>query len=437
VRRSLRDIPGLLRTRAGRAEIRGGILYRAWPVTSRLALLYRRTIVHRVCIVTVVGSYGKSTTQRAVVAALENAIRNPIENGELGGNNRADVASFLLRLRPDLGCVVVEVGIDAKGQMAPMARTIRPDVVVVTNVGSEHQRSLRTLETTREEKANMVRALSPSGLAVLNGDDPNVLWMKGQTRANVITYGTGDSNDVRATDIHLDWPQGMRFRVHAGGATRELHTRLIGRHMVYPVLAAVAVALAKGLSLDECAPRLEGLTPTPGRLHLQQLENGAVLVCDYFKSSYETVTAALDALSEIPAQRRIVVLGEVSEPPGSQGPIYRAFGERVAQIAARAIFVGKNFQRYKAGATRGGMPASALSDVGDNVLDASELLRKEIGPGCVVLIKGRDTQRLDRIALALAGRNVRCTIPVCGLKLTRCHECSMLESGWRGIPEVT
>jgi UDP-N-acetylmuramoyl-tripeptide--D-alanyl-D-alanine ligase len=433
----LLDIPGLLRTRVGRAKIRDGFLYRAWPVTSRLAILYRRTIAHKVCIVTVVGSYGKSTTKRSVVAALGDLIPNQELLGGRGANHRAGVARLILRLRPDYRCVVVEVGIDAKGQMAPMARTIRPDITVVTTVGSEHNRSLGTLETTREEKADMVRALSPSGLAVLNGDDPNVLWMRGQTRANVITYGTGNDNDIRASDIQLDWPQGMRFRVHARGETRELRTRLIGRHMVYPVLAAVAVALAKGCSLDECAPRLEELEPTPGRMHLQRLENGAVLVCDYFKSSYETVVVALDVLSEIPANRRLVVLGEVSEPPGSQGPIYRSFGERVAQIASRAIFVGHNFQRYKAGATRGGMPASALTDVGDSVLDAVELLRHDLGPGDVVLIKGRDTQRLDRVALALAGRSVRCRIPVCRLKHTRCYQCPMLESGWQGIPVVT
>jgi UDP-N-acetylmuramoyl-tripeptide--D-alanyl-D-alanine ligase len=399
-----------------------------------LAVLYRRTITREVCLVTVVGSYGKSTTTRSVVAALGDLMRNP---ERLDGNDRAGVARLILRLRPDDRCVVMEVGIDAKGQMAPMARTVRPDITVVTTVGSEHNRSLGTLETTRDEKADMVRALSPSGLAVLNGDDPNVLWMRGQTRANVITYGTGDDNDIRASDIRLDWPQGMRFRVHARGETRELRTRLIGRHMVYPVLAAVAVALAKGCSLDECAPRLEGLGPTPGRMHLQRLDNGAVLVCDYYKSSYETVVAALDVLSEIPASRRLVVLGEVSEPPGSQGPIYRGLGERIAQIASRAIFVGHNFQRYKAGATRGGMPASALTDAGYSVLDAVEALRDDLGPGDVVLIKGRDTQRLDRVALALAGRNVGCTIPVCGLKHTRCDQCPMLESGWQGIPVVT
>lgn len=429
-----RDIPGLLRTPVGRDKIIGGLLYRAWPVTARLAVLSRRTLVRGVDVVAVVGSYGKSTTTRAITAALGDRIRDP----ELSsGNNRAGVASTLLRLRPNHGCIVMEVGIDAKGQMAPMARTMLPDITVVTCVGTEHHRSLGALDTTRDEKAEMVRALSPSGLAVLNGDDPNVLWMRGQTRAKVITFGVGGHNDVRASDIRLDWPLGMRFLVNGCGEIRELRTRLVGRHMVYPVLAAVAVALQKGSSLDDCALRIESLEPTPGRMYLRRLDNGAVLISDYEKSSYETVVAALDTLSEIPASRKIVVLGEVSEPPGSQGPIYRAFGERIARIASHAVFMGHNFQRYRAGAIRGRMPASAITDAGDSILDAIAAVPRDLGPGDVVLIKGRDIQRLDRVALALAGHTVGCTIPVCYLKGARCDSCPMLETGWRDIPVVT
>jgi UDP-N-acetylmuramoyl-tripeptide--D-alanyl-D-alanine ligase len=433
----LREIPGLLQTRVGRAKIRGGILYRLWPLTSLIAILCRLTIARRVSVIAVVGSYGKTTTTKSVVAALGDLIRDPSSLRGLAGNHRAGVASLIMRLRPSDRCVVLEVGISATGQMAPMARTIRPDIAVVTCIGSEHNRSLPTLDTTRHEKAEMVRALSPSALAVLNGDDPNVLWMSSQTRARVVTYGTAAHNGIRATDIRLDWPLGMRFLVHARGETREFQTHLIGRHMVYPVLAAIAVALSMGRSLESCAPPLQTLRPEPGRMQLQHLDNGAVLLCDYFKSSYETITAAFDTLSEIPATRRFVVLGDVSEPPGSMGPICREFGERIAHIASRAIFVGSSFRRYRTGATRSGMPASALTGVGHRVLDAVELLRSELGPGDVVLIKGRDNQRLDRIALALAGRNVRCIIPDCRLKRPRCDSCPMLETGWQGTSAST
>ena len=216
---------------------------------------------------------------------------------------------------------------------------------------------------------------------MFNGDDPNVLWMQSQTGARVITFGLTPSNDVCASDIALDWPHGTRFTLHAGGETRNLRIRLIGKHMVYPILAAVAVALAEGFALDQVLPALEALPPTPGRLESIQLANGAVLLRDEYKSGLETIETALDVLSEVPAQRRIVVLGEVSEPPGSPGPIYRRLGERVTQVASRAIFIGEqSCDKFVAGAKRGGLPRERISRV-KNVFEAIEMLREGLGPG--------------------------------------------------------
>jgi UDP-N-acetylmuramyl pentapeptide synthase len=202
--------------------------------------------------------------------------------------------------------------------------------------------------------------------------------------------------------------------------------------MVYPILAAIATALAKGFSLEQILPPLEKLSPTPGRLEPIQLANGAVILRDDFKSPLETIHAALDLFSEVPAKRRMVVLGDVSEPPGSQGPIYREIGERIASIVSRAIFIGGSFQRYAAGAKRGGLPSSSMMDAGKSVLKAVELLRKELRPGDAVLIKGRDTQCLARIRLGLIGKKVRCDIDFCDTRAVYCETCPILERGSDG-----
>jgi UDP-N-acetylmuramoyl-tripeptide--D-alanyl-D-alanine ligase len=232
------------------------------------------------------------------------------------------VAAALLSIRPRDRHAVVEIGIDRIGQMTRYARLARPNIAVVTSVGSEHNRSLPNLAVTRAEKAAMVRALEPSGLAVLNGDDPNVRWMRTQTRAAVRTFGFDEGNDVWASDVAIDWPYGTRFTLHANGEVRRARVQLLARHMVYSVLAAVTVALAEGFSLDSVLPAIEALLPTPGRLEPVPLSNGAFLLRDDFKSTLETIETALAVLAEIPAERRIVVLGDVEEPPGSEGPIY-------------------------------------------------------------------------------------------------------------------
>ena len=332
MRYSWKDIPAILQTPIGRSKFKSTIWRKSWPLLLRLATLYRRTLIRNTCVVALVGSFGKTTTARALTAAL--SARVP---PSFGPNAYNATTCAVLRIRPHDRHSAIEVGIAHPGQMGVYARMIKPNITVVTSIGSEHNRSLGTLEVTRAEKSEMVKILPTSGIAVLNGDDPNVLWMKSQTRAWIITFGIDKTNDVRASEITLDWPNGTRFKLHADGEMRELHICLIGRYMVYPILAAVTVSLAEVFTLDQVIPALEALPPTPGRLEPIRLENGAIILRDDFKSSLETIDAALDVFSEIPAKRRIVILGEVSEPPGSQGPIYRKIGERIAKIASYAI----------------------------------------------------------------------------------------------------
>jgi UDP-N-acetylmuramyl pentapeptide synthase len=426
MRYRLFDIPDLLRSPIGRFQLRASAYNTLWPVLRRFANLYRRTFARHTRVVTVVGSFGKTTTTRALVATL-GTIR---WHGE--ANALSNVAQAVFRIRPHDRHAVIEIGIEKPGEMAPYAHMIRPNITVVTSIGSEHNSSLGTLERTREEKAKMVRIVPPSGLVVLNGDDPNVRWMQGETKAQVVTFGFEKINDVWASDVSLeDWPKGTRFTLHAGGEARDFRIKMIGRPMVYPILAAVAVALTEGFTLDQIQPSLEALPPTPGRLEPVQLPNGAMILRDDYKSALETVEAAFDVLAEIPAKRRIVVLGQVTEPPGEQGPIYRHLGTRIGSFASKAIFIcDRRDSACSAGATAVGMPRSAIVKTGRDLFKAIEALRGDLGPGDVVLIKGRITERLDRITLALMGRAVSCRIDFCKTRIVRCDHCSMLEHGW-------
>jgi len=407
-------------------EFNNGVRYRLWPLMSRVAGRHRSKTVRDSRIVSVVGSYGKTTTARAVIAAL-----GCRKHQRMGMNCWNHVAEALLRVQPADGFAVLEIGIDGVGQMVQYARIIRPDITVVTSIGSEHHRSLGDVSGTRREKAEMVRILDRNGTAVLNGDDPNVLWMRDHTQSRVLTFGFGEANDVVATDIVAQNDRTTTFRVNVAGESHRMRVQLVGVHTIYSVLAALAVIKAEGRSVAKAAVDLEKMNPTPGRMQPVVLSNGVTLLRDDYKSGLETVHAALDTFSRMTARRKIVVLGDVSEPPGSQGPIYREIGGRVAGIADRAIILGGNYQRYAAGAVPGGMPRDALEHAG-SVLEATDRLREIVREGDLVLIKGRDTQRLERITCALEGRTVHCDISFCPTRITSCEECPMLERGWRG-----
>jgi len=160
------------------------------------------------------------------------------------------------------------------------------------------------------------------------------------------------------------------------------------------------------------------------------LPDDVVVLRDDFKSSLETIHAALDVFSDVPARRRIVLLGDISEPPGHQRPLYQALGERVARIASHFIVVGHGLEAYHSGARRGGMAKAAIIDGGRTPQQAVKVLRKLLQPGDVMLIKGRDTQKLDRVRLILQGRRVMCDIRFCNLRMMDCENCPMLETGW-------
>ncbi len=438
MRYSLLDIPALLRTPIGRMQFLHGLLLRStpllYPILFNAASQHRWRFGRKTRVVVVVGSLGKSTTMRGVLAALGRQVPNRPPR-----NTGISLAKAILRIRPHDRHAVIEVGIDNTGQMLPYARMIRPDITVVTSIMSgEHHRLLSSLEITRMEKSEMVRILPETGIAVLNGDDPNVLWMQSQTRARVITFGFECRNDIRASDITLDWPNGTRFKLHADGKTHNIHVHLIGRHMIYPILAGVAVGLAEGVCIDRILPPLETLAPTPGRMQPVKLSNGAIILRDDYKSALETIEAALDVFSQIPAKRRIMVFGDVTEPQGRYHPILQHLGEHIAKVASRAIFISgrKGFQALKSGAKRGGLPNSALFNAGRSVLKVVEKLHDDLKAGDVVLIKGRNSQRLDRITLKLTGRTVRCDISFCDTSMTSCERCPMLERGWGGLRVV-
>jgi UDP-N-acetylmuramoyl-tripeptide--D-alanyl-D-alanine ligase len=424
------DLPALLRTPVGRIRFLLGIGYRLWPAISCLAMLYRRVMIPGTRVVAVVGSFGKTTATRALIAAL-NAPMPATRNL----NSYSAVALNMVAAKPLDRYSVIEVGIDGPGQMSRYAWMLRPDIAVVTCIGSEHNRSLKTIETTTREKSEMVKALPESGTAVLNGDDPNVLGMIPGIRARIVKFGMAESNDIRASGIHLDWPRGTSFKLHVHGQTHDMKIRLLGKNGVYAILAAVSVAFSEGFSIDSILSRMQKVAPAAGRLEPVLLENGAILLRDDFKSTLETIDSALDILEEIPASRKIIAMGEVSEPPGSQRLIYRRIGERIAGIASKAVFLGGNFQRYATGAKRGGLPKTSLINAGRDVRYAAEFIKNKLRAGDVVLIKGRSEQRLGRIALYLSGRKVLCNIDICRAA-TRCDTCPMLERGWAGLKVV-
>jgi UDP-N-acetylmuramoyl-tripeptide--D-alanyl-D-alanine ligase len=273
--------------------------------------------------------------------------------------------------------------------------------------------------------------LRPGGVAILNADDPNVRWMATQWSGRVMFVGEAEDAEVRAVDIELEWPHGMRFVALVAGERHEIRTRLVGRHMVFPALAALAVAHLEGVPLEKAIAALADLEPTFGRMAPIALPSGAFVIGDDFKASHESFEMALDTLAELPARTRIAVFGLHTEPHGTDS--YRAIGRRAGAVVDRMVVVGssKDLRAYRAGAAASGLAAQNVDHV-RNAHEVVDLLRDQLQPGDVVLVKGRWQQRLARVGLELAGREVQCRVDPCPIKRMVCEMCPLLDQPYTG-----
>jgi len=391
---------------------------------QKIAGAYRRLLLRRPRLVVVIGSLGKTTTKAAITTALDCPDR-----GFSYSNYGSSLAENLLRVRPWDRRAVLEVGIAGPGHMAGYARMIRPDIVVVTSIKSDHNRSFPTLLDTRAEKVKMVSSLPESAIVLLNGDDPHVRWMATQTRARVLTFGFDDGNDFRAMEYRTDAAGRTQFEIDLGGVPARITSALHGRHMVYPMLAAAVVAHLEGIDIAAASDRLARFQPQKGRMEIVTTERGITIVNDSQKASIESIYAALDAFAELPARRKIVVLGKIEEPQGSIRHAYRDLGTRLATFADLVVAVsGDQRQALRAAAVRAGMPFEAIRLSGGGIDGVADFLKDRLEGGDAVLIKGASAQKFARIALQLQGHKVSCGAKLCDVKVAHCGLCPLRDA---------
>jgi UDP-N-acetylmuramoyl-tripeptide--D-alanyl-D-alanine ligase len=393
------------------------------PLVARLATVHRRTVARRVRLIAVSGSYGKSTTARAIAATLGiSPERAPIQR-----NFGPLLHGAMLRTAPWARWAVFEVGLQRPGQMRRNAAPLRPDMVVITAVGDAHLGAFRDPEHLRNQKAELVRALAADGTAFLNGDDERVRSMAAETAARWVTFGLGEGNEVRGCDVRMEWPHGTGLTVHTRGELFPVRLRLLGSHNAYAALAAFAVALHEGREPAVIARALEGLRPMAGRMELVEAPAGVRVIDDSFNSDWRSMVAGMETLAEVPAGRKVIVMGGVTGAPRPARRYSRTVGTQAGRIADRLIVVGGEFRRaYRGGLNDSGIAREKVSYV-RTPTEAAELLRGELGPGDVVLVQGRPEQQMSRAVLALEGHPVRCGYEQCPIHdVQGCESCPLL-----------
>lgn len=349
---------------------------------TQLATRMRDRLPDRV--VGITGSVGKTSTKDLLAAALGRQYR--VSASAKSFNNELGVPLTVLDTPDDAEAVVVEMGARGRGHVASLCAVARPLVGVVTTVGLSHSEFFGTIEDVAVAKSELVEALPAHGTAVLNADAPLVAAMAARTDARVLTFGLA-TGDVRAAGIRLDDDLRPTFRLQTPWGDAGVALQVRGHHQVANALAAAAAALACDAGIEAVAAGLGDAQLSPWRMELHRAPSGALILNDTYNANPLSMAAALRALAELPALRRIAVLGIMAEL-GDVGPSEHArMGALAAALGVRIIAVD-------------------APDYGaETVADAAEA-RERLGPlgdGDAVLIKGSRAAGLESLAGTLAG----------------------------------
>ncbi|QKW05995.1 UDP-N-acetylmuramoyl-tripeptide--D-alanyl-D-alanine ligase [Streptomyces sp. NA04227] len=365
-----------------------------------------RTVVRRLgaTLVAVTGSAGKTSTKDLIAQVLQRKAPTVWTPGSL--NNEIGLPLTALAATAETRYLVLEMGARGIGHIRYLTELTPPRIGVVLNVGSAHIGEFGGREQIAVAKGELVESLPAEGTAILNADDPLVRAMASRTKARVLLFGEAGEADVRAENVRLTDTGQPSFALHTPSGCSDVTLRLYGEHHVSNALAAAAVAHELGMSAEEIALALsEAGSLSRWRMEVTERPDGVTVVNDAYNANPESMRAALRALAAMgqAAQARggrtWAVLGQMAE----LGDEALAEHDAVGRLAVR-LNVGKLVAvggREAAWLQMGAYNEGSWGEESVHVSDAQaavDLLRSELRPGDVVLVKASRSVGLERVA---------------------------------------
>jgi UDP-N-acetylmuramoyl-tripeptide--D-alanyl-D-alanine ligase len=402
------------------------------PMLTRAAKQIVAT--HRPLVVGISGSVGKTSAKDAVscvLCACARVMSSPgNQNDELGvplsiigatpsGRNPFGWLATLRRARRIAGssnglypdCLVLEFGSCHVGDVEYLMRLSAPSVGVLTAIEATHLAFYDSLAEIELEEGKVVTMLPTNGTGVVNLDNPGAAAAAARASCRIVTYGFGVGADVHCLGAvsSVDWDRRTactHLDVQVGNERAVLRIDgTIGTHSCYAPLAALGVAQALGVAFDEAVAALRAYVPPAGRMRCRPGPNGSLVVDDTYNSSPAAATRALDALAEIASKeqsaRAVAVLGPMAELGQASRREHETLGRHAAHVDLdRLITVGDETRKTARAARDAGMPAGQILELA-GCEEALHAVKEYVQPGNVVLVKGSQSSRLERLAAAL------------------------------------
>ncbi|MEU4089381.1 UDP-N-acetylmuramoyl-tripeptide--D-alanyl-D-alanine ligase [Streptomyces aureus] len=363
-----------------------------------------RHVVERLgaTLVALTGSAGKTSTKDLIAQVLGSRAPTVFTPGSL--NNEIGLPLTALSATEETKFLVLEMGARGIGHIRYLTELTPPRIGLVLNVGTAHIGEFGGREQIAQAKGELVESLPEDGAAILNADDPLVRAMASRTKARVILFGESGEADVRAENVRLTESGQPSFSLRTPSGCSDVTMRLYGEHHVSNALAAAAVAHELGMSADEIARALsEAGSLSRWRMEVTERPDGVTVVNDAYNANPESMRAALRALAAMGKGRRTwAVLGQMAELGDEALAEHDAVGRLAVRLNVGKLVAvgGREASWLQLGAYNEGSWGEESVHVSD-AQAAVDLLRSELRPGDVVLVKASRSVGLERVALAL------------------------------------
>ncbi len=398
-------------------------------------------------VIGITGSVGKTSSKEAIAYVLQSkfSVRRTLKNynNEIGlpltifGIEKSPGKSILgwlgviwkakkLLLARDNNypeVLVLEMGADKPGDIEYLTEIAPCKVGVLTFISHAHTEFFKTIKKISQEKRIIISHLKQDGFAVMNFDNEMVMQNIGATKAEVLTYGFKDGADLRATDVNLikdaqtGWPSGLNFKVlYKGNVVPVFLPGVISKSSISAALAGLAVGTIFGVNLVEGSQALSKLQRLPGRMRLIEGVKHTLVVDDSYSSSPEAAKTALEALVQIevrPESRRYAVLGDMLELGTETENAHRELGFKVAELGLDfLITVGEAAKHIAQAAKEAGMEENKIASFA-NGGEAGRFLQEKIKEGDLVLVKGSQGIRLERVVKEIMAEPLQASNLLC------------------------
>ncbi|WP_326697048.1 UDP-N-acetylmuramoyl-tripeptide--D-alanyl-D-alanine ligase [Streptomyces sp. NBC_01754] len=377
-------------------------------VVSALGALARAVVARLgTAVVALTGSAGKTSTKDLIAQLLAHRAPTVWTPGSL--NNEIGLPVTALSATAETRHLVLEMGARGVGHIRYLTELTPPSIGLVLNVGSAHIGEFGSREAIAEAKGELVEALPGDGVAVLNADDPLVRAMAARTSARVVFFGEAPDADVRGENVRLTDDGRPAFALHTPTGCSDVTLRLYGEHHVSNALAAAAVAHELGMSVTEIAEALSVAgTLSRWRMEVTERPDGVTIVNDAYNANPESMKAALRALAAMGRAARAnggrtwAVLGQMAELGDASLAEHDAVGRLAVRLNVSKLVAvgGREASWLQLGAYNEGSWGEESVHVSD-AQAAVDLLRSELRPGDVVLVKASRSVGLEKVALAL------------------------------------